>query len=107
MSISDQERVEDILEFAQTLASLVDKGQNEFHSEVVLQLSVERLLISIGEACSKLSNEFQASHHEIIWRDIVSMRNLLIHAYHRIDLNQVWVAASQDVPNLARAIRKS
>jgi len=42
-----------------------------------------------------------------MWRDIVSMRNLLIHAYHRIDLNQVWVAASQDVPNLVRAIRKS
>ena len=56
MSISDQERVEDILEFVQTLASLVEKGQNEFRSEVVLQLSIERLMISIGEACSKLSN---------------------------------------------------
>lgn len=47
MSISDQERVEDILEFAQTLASLVEKGQDKFRSEVVLQLSIERLMISI------------------------------------------------------------
>ena len=46
MSISDQERVEDILEFVQTLASLVEKGQNEFRSEVVLQLSIERLIAS-------------------------------------------------------------
>jgi len=107
LSISDQERVEDILEFAQTLASLVEKGQDKFRSEVVLHLSIERLMISIGEACSKLSNEFQSAHPQIMWRDIVSMRNLLIHAYHRIDLNQVWVAASQDVPNLVRAIRKS
>jgi len=52
LSISDQERVEDILEFAQTLASLVEKGQDKFRSEVVLQLSIERLMISIGEACS-------------------------------------------------------
>jgi len=65
LSISDQERVEDILEFAQTLASLVEKGQDKFRSEVVLQLSIERLMISIGEACSKLSNEFQSAHPQI------------------------------------------
>jgi len=33
LSISDQERIEDILEFAQTLASLVEKGQDEFRLE--------------------------------------------------------------------------
>ena len=102
MNISDQERVDDILEFAQTLTSLVANGYEEFCNKVVLQLSIERLIISIGEACSKISPEFQAAHPEIPWRDIVSMRNLLIHAYQRIDLIQVWKAASKDLPDLVQ-----
>jgi uncharacterized protein with HEPN domain len=85
---------------------LVAKGHDDFCEEVVLQLSIERLMISIGEACSKLSPEFQEAHPQISWRDIVSMRNLLIHAYHRIDRNQVWKTANQDVPNLVREISK-
>jgi len=65
LSISDQERVEDILEFAQTLEALVAKEHDEFRTQVVLQLSVKRLMISIGEACSKLSPEFQDAHPQI------------------------------------------
>lgn len=105
MNISDQERVEDILEFAQILTTLVANGHEEFRNEVVLQLSIERLIISIGEACNKISPEFQATHPEIPWRDIVSMRNLLIHAYQRTDLIQVWKAASEGIPELVQNLK--
>lgn len=107
MNISDRERIEDIFEFAQTLASLVAKGEHEFRSEVVLQLSIERLIISIGEACNKISTDFQVAHPEIPWRDIVSMRNLLIHAYQRIDSTQVWKAATQDIPELVKNLNRN
>lgn len=74
---------------------------------MVLQLAIERLIISVGEACSKISAEFQLGHPEIPWRDIVSMRNLLIHAYQRIDSAQVWKAASKDISALVAALVKS
>lgn len=104
MSATDQERIEDILEFAETVAAIVGEGEAKFDSNKVSQLALERLIISIGEACSKITPEFQSTHPEIPWRDIIGMRNLLIHAYHRIEISQVWKAASQDIPALVSSI---
>jgi uncharacterized protein with HEPN domain len=104
VNIGDRERVEDIHEFAQTLAILVARGKDNFSQEIVFKLSVERLIISIGEACNKMSSEFQAANPQIPWRDIVGMRNLLIHAYERIDSDQVWAAASKDIPDLVKSL---
>jgi uncharacterized protein with HEPN domain len=104
MSATDQERIEDILEFAETITAIVSEGQEKFESNKVSQLALERLIISIGEACSKMSADFQNTHSEIPWRDIIGMRNLLIHAYHRIEISQVWKAASEDIPALVRSI---
>lgn len=106
MSASDQERIEDILEFASTVSVIVAEGQAKFESSKVSQLAVERLIISIGEACSKMSADYQESHSDIPWRDIIGMRNLLIHAYHRIEITQVWTTATVDVPALVRSIKK-
>lgn len=104
MSTTDQERIEDIVEFAETVSAIVGEGQQKFESNKVSQLALERLIISIGETCSKISVEFQESHPDIPWRDIVGMRNLLIHAYHRIEIAQVWKTATVDVPALVRSI---
>lgn len=104
MSATNQERIQDILEFAETVSAIVDEGQQKFESNKVSQLALERLIISIGEACSRMSIDFQEDFPDIPWRDIVGMRNLLIHAYHRIEIAQVWKAATVDVPALVRSI---
>jgi uncharacterized protein with HEPN domain len=44
---------------------------------------VAQLLI-IGEAVTRLSNEFRSSHPEIAWAKIAGMRNRLIHGYDKI-----------------------
>jgi len=105
MSDTDQERIEDILEFASTVSVIVAEGKTSFEGSKVNQLAIERLIISIGEACSKMSAGFQESHPDIPWRDIIGMRNLLIHAYHRIEITQVWKAATLDVPILVTSIK--
>jgi uncharacterized protein with HEPN domain len=105
MNASDQERIEDILEFATTISLIVSEGQVKFEANKINQLAVERLIISIGESCSKMSVAFQGSHPEIPWRDIVAMRNLLIHAYHRIEITQVWKTATTDIPELVHSIK--
>lgn len=106
MSDTDQERIEDILEFASTVSAIVAEGKTSFEGSKVSQLAIERLIISIGEACSKMSAEFHESHPDIPWRNIIGMRNLLIHAYHRIEITQVWKAATLDVPILVTSIKK-
>jgi uncharacterized protein with HEPN domain len=102
---SDEQRVADILEFADKLERYVLKGFEEFCSEFGTGLAIERLLELIGEASSRLSDEYKESMPEVPWREIAGMRTLLAHAYHRIDFAIVWTTATNSVPELARYIR--
>ena len=54
----------------------------------------------IGEAASRLSAETRAAHPPIPWREIVGMRNRLVHAYFEIDLRLVWDTVRNDLPPL-------
>jgi uncharacterized protein with HEPN domain len=62
--------------------------------------AIIRRLRSDRRAASKLSKEFREQHPEVPWRDIIAMRNVLIHAYRHIDMAKVWTAVSHDVPEL-------
>ena len=59
----------------------------------------------IGEASSKLGRDFHRVHSDVPWPRIVAMRNVLVHDYFGVDLNEVWVAVVQDLPNLKREIQ--
>ena len=56
-------------------------SQNEFNSDRKLILSIIKEIEIIGEAVSKLSPEFIHKYPAVPWRDIVGMRNHLIHGY--------------------------
>lgn len=94
MSRSDEERIKDIVEISETLQILISKGEDYFMEEITHQWAVERALQNIGEACTKISAEFKEVNPEVDWKSILGMRTYLAHAYHRIDANIVWNAAS-------------
>ena len=57
-------------------------------------------LTVIGEAAARLPSEFRDRHPEIEWADIVGFRNIAVHAYFAVEWPIVWVAATQDTPEL-------
>jgi len=107
VSRSDEERIQDILEISENLQILVNQGEDYFLEGITHQWAVERALQNIGEACTKISAEFKGTHPEVDWKSILGMRTYLAHAYHRIDANIVWNAASISVPALVRSLTKS
>lgn len=58
----------------------------------------------MSESTQRLSEGLKARHPEIEWRRIAAFRNVLIHDYLGIDLEQVWEIIQSDVPELRRAV---
>jgi len=75
-------------------------SKEEFLSNFMIQDAVTRNIEIIGEACSKISQETKGNYPEIPWRDIVGMRNILIHEYFRTDPETVWNVVQFNIPEL-------
>lgn len=80
MSRSDDQRIADILEAAEQIARVVQGGREAWDSDRIAQLAVERLL------------------------EIIGVRVVLAHHYHRVDPGQVWNIAATEVPRFAKQL---
>ena len=58
----------------------------------------------IGEAVKGLSPSFRQRHGDIPWREIAGMRDFVAHAYFALDLDILWDAIVQEVPDLLRRV---
>lgn len=105
MSRSDDQRIEDILEYADRIASAVALGHQVFLEDEYVSPAVERFIEVLGEASRQISDTRKADFPEINWGEIIGLRTRLAHIYHRVDIENIWGAASVDVPNLARILR--
>ncbi len=73
---------------------------SEFAQSDLHQHATFYALEVVGEAASHIGQDVQLANPNIPWRQIVSMRNRLIHAYYDIDVRIVWRTIKQDLPPL-------
>jgi uncharacterized protein with HEPN domain len=66
----------------------------------LVQDGVIRQLEIIGEAANKLSAIFIDENKHIPWKDIIGMRNKLIHDYMGTDMEVVWNTIQFEIPYL-------
>ncbi|HSD63824.1 MAG TPA: HepT-like ribonuclease domain-containing protein [Ignavibacteriaceae bacterium] len=69
-------------------------------------LSIIKEIEIIGEAASKLSEEYIENHSDVPWIDIVGMRNRLIHGYFDVDIELIWNTVKKDLPDLIIKLKK-
>ena len=67
-------------------------NEETFFAKDYLQDAVIRCLEILGEATKRLSPEFRRLHPDRPWLALAGMRDVLIHAYDQVDLEEVWVA---------------
>ncbi len=82
-----------------------DLDRNQFETNQLMQDAVLRNIELIGEAATRIPDDVRLAHPEIAWRQIIAMRNQLIHAYLGVDLDVVWDVVQVELPLLIQQLR--
>lgn len=96
---SDRDYIDDILDSINSIEKFVaNNSYEEFLNNEMLHEAVIRKIGIIGEACNKLSDITKNKYPEIPWREIIGMRNKIIHNYFGVNLYTVWIAVQDEIP---------
>ena len=68
--------------------------------------AVIRNLEIIGEAARNIPQEVKNISHQIPWKKIIGFRNIVIHEYYFVDLQNVWFIIEKQLPQLKVEIQK-
>jgi uncharacterized protein with HEPN domain len=72
--------------------------------------AVIRNLEIIGEAARNVTDEVRNKYPEIPWRNMIGLRNILIHQYFGVDESIVWevikINLAEARPNILKAIHE-
>ena len=97
----DNTLLQDMIEAARSAVSAIEGSEPPaLATDHVRALGLVKCLEIVGEAAGRLSADFRDRHAAIPWKQIIGMRNRLVHAYFEIDYEQVWKALTEDLPPL-------
>jgi len=101
----DSDYLKHILESIENIEDYLEGFDFESFSKDRKTISaVVRELEIIGEATSNLSEKFKKDNFEIPFRDIIDMRNRLIHEYFGVNKKIVWETCQEDLRELKKII---
>lgn len=93
-----------ILECMERIELYTKAGVDVFRNSTMVQDAVIRNFEIIGEATKRLSTELRHSHRGIPWTQIAGFRDVLIHDYLSVDVEEVWIIVERNVPLLKNEV---
>lgn len=107
MKKSDETRLQHMLDAAHEALSFAEgRKREDLNADRMLMHTLVRIVEIIGEAASKVSQEVREQMPGIEWRDVIDMRNRLIHAYFDINLDILWSTIVYDISGLIEELEK-
>jgi uncharacterized protein with HEPN domain len=98
----------DILQAMDEINEFVVNFSNgdELANNKIVYKAVLMNFIIMGEAARNLYEEVRVNHPEIEWKDIMDMRNKLVHEYFGVDNRVVWDAIKNNFPELKKILER-
>lgn len=94
----DKGRLEDIKQYGHNVETILDGITFDgFVQDIRVYYSVMKNIEVIGEAANMLTKDFKEQHPELPWRQIVKMRNVLVHGYAQVSDVDLWETATKDI----------
>ena len=101
----DKSRLEDILKSIQLIEEYSDGISFEtFVADTMRYYAIMKNVEIVGEAANMLTRDFRETNTELPWREIIGMRNVLVHGYANISNEQLWSAVKADIPVIKNAV---
>jgi uncharacterized protein with HEPN domain len=93
-----------IVQTLEELLLVVDRGKDALADDVLLQRAVEACANRIGDTIrNKIPEELQDEYRgRAYWSEWVNWRVMLMHHYHRMDIDLLWRDIARDVPEFRR-----
>ena len=99
--------VEDIWESIEKIERYTEgMTQDSFQNDEKTTDAVVRNLEIIGEAASRMPDDFTDQHSEIEWVKIIGLRNRIVHEYFGVDLQIIWQILKKDLPSFKESLKK-
>ena len=101
MHENDEIRLRHMLDAARK-AMRVAQGRTRYDLDVDegLELSLMKAVEMIGEAATQVGEATRRECPSIPWKQIIAMRNRLVHVYFDINLDILWQTVQNDLPPL-------
>ncbi len=88
------------------IESIAESSREKFLSDFTLHDAAIRNFEIIGEATKQLTEETKEKQPQIPWREVARFRDILIHHYFGVDLEEVWQIIQNELPALKEAVEK-
>jgi len=97
----DEVRLVHMLDHAMEAVEMCSRrSKADLNSERMLNLALVRLVEIVGEVANRVSKTGQEARPDIPWRQIIGMRNRIVHGYDEVDFDILWTVIHQDLPLL-------
>lgn len=106
-SHSERAFLGDMLDYARRAhAKVANLSHDDWAGDEDVRLAVAYLVQIVGEAASRLSEETRASLPDLPWRQMIGLRNRLVHGYGTIRTEAIWDVAKTDLPALIATLEQ-
>lgn len=100
--------LKDIIESVNRIDNyLIGVDYDSFLNNQMLIDAVIRNLEIIGEAAKNITEEVRSKYPEIPWRNMIGLRNILIHQYFGVDESIIWEVVQTNLPYTRQSLLKA
>jgi uncharacterized protein with HEPN domain len=100
----DDQFLQDILDAIAHIQKYAAFGYERFQQDELVQTWCAHYLQIIGVAACSLSDGLRRFYSSVPWPQIIGMRNLLVHEYFIINLDEIWITVERDLPPLQQQV---
>ena len=84
------------------LKSTKDVSKDSFEENIILQAAITRWIEIIGEAAKYVPDDIVTTHPEIPWKEMAGMRDIVVHDYDDVNVDEIWNVVKNDIPKLKK-----